>query len=481
MEGENLKEVSGRNAGYVRLVVLVLCNVSILFGTSFSVAQARKSPAAAVLTATAESHGLRSGPMVGYAEMTEVALWVQSTRPAQVRFRYWPEGENDPAQAAYTPGMQTRAEDDCIAQVLLTQLQSGRHYNYELYIDGRLVPRPYRLAFQTQPHWQWRTDPPAFTVAIGSCAYINEAEFDRPGQPYGGDYDIFRAMAAKRPDIMLWLGDNIYYREPEFYSATQMRRRYAHDRALPEWQALLGATHHYAIWDDHDYGPNNSDWTYRMKREALRAFKLYWANPGYGIDEAPGVFSNFIWGDVEFFMLDNRYYRTPNDVPDSPEKVMFGKLQMRWLKDALLSSNAPFRVIVAGNQMLNPLTFYEAFGNYKHEQTELLQWIKHNKVGGVLFLSGDRHHTELIRLEDKDSYPLYDYTSSPLTSGTHPPGQEAENPARVPGTLVAEKRNFGMLRFEGARTDRKLTMECYDKDGKLLWSHEVRANDLRVE
>lgn len=455
--------------------------ITLLLGVfTSSIAQPGSTPRPPAMPTAAEDRGLRSGPMVGYAEMTEVALWVQTTRPAQVHFRYWPEGQPNSAQAGRSPVAQTTAEGDYIAQIRVSQLKPGTHYNYELYIDDQLVPRPYRLSFQTQPHWQWRADPPAFTVAIGSCAYINEAEFDRPGTPYGGEYEIFTAIAAKQPDVMLWLGDNIYYREPEFYSAAQMRHRYAHDRALPEWQALLGASHNYAIWDDHDYGPNNSDWTYRMKKEALTAFKSYWANPTYGIEEAAGVFFNFLWGDVEFFMLDDRYHRSPNDVPNSPDKVMFGKMQMRWLKDALVSSNAPFKIIAAGNQMLNPLTFFEAFGNYQHEQTDLLQWIKDNKISGVLFLSGDRHHTELIRLEDKNFYPLYDYTSSPLTSGTHAPGKEAENPARVPGTFVTEKRNFGMLRFEGPRTERKLTMECYDKTGKLLWKQEVKANDLRA-
>ena len=84
-----------------------------------------------------------------------------------------------------------------------------------------------------------------------------------------------------------------------------------------------------------------------------------------------------------------------------------------------------------------------------------------------------------LRVTMDGFYPLYEYTSSPLTSGTHPPGEEAENPARLYG--VFEKRNFGMLHFSGPRLDRQVVMECYDKDGGRLWQYEIKAKDLRVD
>jgi alkaline phosphatase D len=460
------------------LLSRLLSVVSILVVSSNELSVAQSQPSQVI---SARDLGLRSGPMVGYSELTEVALWVQTVYPAHVQFRYWPESQLGATMAALSPSIQTTREGDCIAQVVLSGLKSGTKYNYELYVDGRLINRPYRTSFQTQAFWQWRTEPPAFTVAIGSCAYINEEEFDRPGAPYGGEYEIFTAIAAKKPEVMLWLGDNVYYREPEFYSAAQMRHRYEHDRALPEWQALLGETHNYAIWDDHDFGPNNSDGTYRMKKDALAIFKSYWANPAYGLDEAPGVFFNFTWGDVDFFMLDDRYHRSPDDAPASPDKAMFGAAQISWLKNALVSSRAPFKIIAGGNQMLNPQISEESFGAYKNEQTDLLNWIKTNKIPGVLFLSGDVHRTELIRLDDPGFYPLYDYSCSPLTAGTYAPDRMKENPAVVNGTRVVGKRNFGLLRFEGPRKDRKLTMECYDKTGKLIWKHEVKETELQMK
>jgi alkaline phosphatase D len=55
---------------------------------------------------------------------------------------------------------------------------------------------------------------------------------------------------------------------------------------------------------------------------------------------------------------------------------------------------------------------------YDAERAELLKKIADAKVPGVFFLTGDRHHTCLQKLERAGNlYPLYDLTISPLTSG----------------------------------------------------------------
>ena len=82
----------------------------------------------------------------------------------------------------------------------------------------------------TQPLWQYRAHPPEVAVAFGSCAYLND-RVSRPGPPWGGDYGIFDAIAARAPDLMLWLGDNVYFREPEWTSLEHRLER-------PRWQRL---------------------------------------------------------------------------------------------------------------------------------------------------------------------------------------------------------------------------------------------------
>jgi alkaline phosphatase D len=422
---------------------------------------------------------LRSGPMLGRSEMTEIELWLQTNKPCRAEVRYWKQGK--PEASRLSEAVQTNEASDFIARFKLSRLEFGSRYDYEIYLDGLRLPFAAGCSFQTQAMWRWRIDPPPCRIAIGSCAFINDADYDRPppNLPYGGDYQIFETIARHQPDAMLWLGDNIYYREADWLNETAMRYRYAHGRALPEMRELLASTHHYAIWDDHDFGPNDSDRAFRIREKSLRIFKDYRANAAYGNQETPGCFGRFEWNDVEFFLLDNRYYRSPNRSPTNPRKQMFGDAQLQWLMDALVSSSAPFKIVAGGNQMMNPLTPFEAFGKFPDEQKRLIDFIREARVPGVLFLSGDRHHTELIRRIEPGLYPLYDFTSSPLTSTPDERRKEEENnPARVSGTWVTGIRNFGLIEVSGPERQRKLLLRTLDANGKESWRHQINQNEL---
>ncbi len=421
---------------------------------------------------------LKSGPMVGYGQMTEVMLWVQTTRAATVQFRYW--DVQQPAKKLLSAKVRTSQDRAYVAHVLVDGLLPGKKFDYELLIDEKTEKRPYPLRFQTQPLWHWRTDPPDFTAALGSCLYINEKKWDRPGKPFGSDYGVLTVLASKKPDLMLWLGDNTYYREIDWHTGAGLRHRWTHTRSTPELQPILGAAHNYAIWDDHDFGPNDTDRSYRLKGEAFDNHKLFWANQGYGTPETPGAFFRFEWSDVEFFMLDDRYHRSPNNAPHDGNKTMFGKEQLQWLKDCLVSSLATFKIVANGNQVLNPATGGETFYDYRLEYDDLLKFIKTQKISGVVFLSGDRHLTELIALKDTAFYTLHDYTNSSLTAGLST-FKDTANSYVVPGTLVNDAHNFGILRFSGPRRDRVLTMECWDYTGKLRWTHVLKAKDLAAK
>jgi alkaline phosphatase D len=347
-------------------------------------------------------------------------------------------------------------------------------------LDGKTVGALAPLSFSTQPLWRWRTQAPDFTAMFGSCLYVNDPPYDRPGTPYGSEHEILLAMAAQKPDLMIWLGDNTYTREVDFDTASGLRYRYRHDRALPELQPLLAAAPHYATWDDHDFGPDDSDGSYPLKDASLATFALYWPAPQYGAPGVPGVFQKVSWSDVDFVLLDDRYHRKPDAWPAGPDRRMIGEAQMQWLKETLVSSGATFKVIALGNQVLNPLSAGEALSLYPVELTELVDFIRAAKVEGVLFVSGDVHHTELLKVQPPGLYPLYDFTSSPITAGLYalrPTNREFTNPARVPGTLLAE-HSFGTLRVEGEKGARRIILSAHDKTGAVKWTQTIERKEL---
>ncbi len=430
--------------------------------------------AAAVLSQAAPK--ISGGPMIAYTEISEAAIWVQTTENAKVQVRYKPSGT---ALWMTSGAIQATNEKDNIALFELNKLTFGGTYDYQVLINGR--PQGVVSQFNTQPHWRWRTEPPAIKFIIGSCAYSTDTPYDRPGQPYGGDYEIFDSIYKEKPDFMVWMGDNWYYREPDWLTEAGLRYRARFDRSQSYYQPLWRSFPHYATWDDHDFGPNNSDKTYRLRDQARKVFSDYFPAVQRGTAETEGIFFRYEWGDIEFFMLDDRSHRTPERFDGTPFAQMLGPGQMKWLKESLMSSNAPFKVVVNGMQMLNPMTFFEGFPKFQAEQKELISFIAENDVRGVVFMSGDRHATELIKTQPFGMpYPLYDYTSSPLSSGAGHNEREANNPDRVPGTWVTRKRNYGVIKVDGPRDNRVMTMEAKDKDGKLLWSHSVSARELRA-
>jgi alkaline phosphatase D len=423
----------------------------------------------------AQKNLLQSGPMLGYSTMREVLLWVQTTETATVYFEYW--NKNQSTKRYKTDSYQTKKSEAFVAKIAVDGLEPSMRYEYELFINGKRIIRNYPLTFQTQQLWQYRKDPPPFKFAFGSCAYVNEEQYDRPGKPYGAGYEIFTSIYEKKPDFMVWGGDNIYLREPDFDSRAGILYRHTHTRSLPELQPLWASVHHYATWDDHDFGPNDADRSYAFKDISAEAFKLFWGNPNYGAGtDGKGISGTFVWADAQFFLLDDRYFKTPNN-NQVLDRTYFGEKQLNWLVDALTYSEATFKFIITGGQVINPAKVYENYSNYPEERERLLSLIRKAEIKGVFFLSGDRHHTELSMLKENEKvYPIYDLTVSPLTSGVGNPEKEL-NTARVPSTLVTE-RNFSTLEILGESKNRKLVISIFDKTGKQLWQKEILANDL---
>ena len=417
-----------------------------------------------------------AGPMPGHSAMRAVQVWVQTDAAAEVRLAYRPVG--DSGEFMVSDAVMTDRAMANTAEIDVVGLEPGTEYEYRVLLDGRAQTFEQPLRFRTQPLWQWRGDPPDFSFALGSCSYVNDAPYDRPGRPYGGEHRIYDSIAAAEPDFMLWLGDNVYYREVDWDSAWGMMQRFSHARQLPEMQRLLRGTHHFAIWDDHDYGPNNADRSYALRDTAKDVFDAFWPNPPFSGAGGGGVMSYFEWHDAGFFLLDNRFFRSANERVTG-ERTILGREQIEWLIDALQKSNATFKFVVIGGQFVNSA---EVFENYialaPGERREILDRLAAEDIPGVVFLTGDRHHSALLRMDRRGEYPLYDWTVSPLTSG---PGRpvDGEGQYRVEGSLFTD-RNFGRVEVSGPRDDRVATLILHDSDGEEQFRYTIRANDLRV-
>jgi len=424
--------------------------------------------------ANAQKSLISSGPMPGYSEMLEVPIWIQTTESAEVFIKYKEDGTDN---IYFTNIVRTQKENAFTAIMIADTLEPGNVYTYEVYVNGNKEILPFETKFKTQQIWKWRTDAPDFSFLMGSCAYINETKYDRPGEPYGGEYKIYEAMTKSKGEFMLWLGDNIYLREPDWHSWTGITHRYTQARQTPELRKFCASRHNYAILDDHDYGPNNSHRSFWNKNQTLKAFELFWANPSYGVGDIKGAITSFEYADCEFFLLDNRTHRTPDKRKEN-NKTQLGEKQLQWLFDNLVSSYSKFKFVVLGGQFLSTAQSYESYSNYDFdkERKRIIEFIQENDIKNVVFLTGDVHFSEVSVLKEEGKPSIWDITSSPLNSGVNPYAYENENQLRVDGSVIM-KRNYTQLNLSGNGENRLLKVVFYDSEGKVIYAIDIPAED----
>jgi alkaline phosphatase D len=161
------------------------------------------------------------------------------------------------------------------------------------------------------------------------------------------------------------------------------------------------------------------------------------------------------------------------------EKRMLGKQQMEWLKNSLLYSRATFKLIAVGSQVLNPVSPFDKLKDFPVEYDELMSFINEYKIPGIIFLTGDRHHSEIIKIDRPGTYPLYDITVSPLTSNGYPfSAPEKNNPYRVTGFDL--KQNYAKFSFSGKMGDRKMTVEFLGLKGEPLAQWSINEKNLKA-
>jgi alkaline phosphatase D len=319
------------------------------------------------------------------------------------------------------------------------------------------------------------TSAETFRIAVGACLRYS------PGGTALED------IALQKPDLMVWLGDNIY---ADTRDMSVMRGIYDSLAANPRFQALsAAAADTMAIWDDHDYGANNANKNWPLKDAAKDEFLRFWgATPDDPRWTQPGVYSARTFGSgertIQVILLDNRYNLDPWDYGGKdPNRDVLGEVQWAWLRDRL-AEPATVRIIGSGVQVVQNYDLnvqWEGWGDSPFARERLFRLIREMGVPGVVFVSGDMHFAELTRAVDDGAtlgYPTYDLTPSGLDQIEFDGVLEDwVNPGRV-GELLNKARKHGMVEVDWAPADPEIHLEIYD--GRDLFVHHVvRLSELQ--
>ena len=313
------------------------------------------------------------------------------------------------------------------------------------------------------------TAKPLQRILFGSCIKQNDPA------------PIFETINNDNPDLFVFLGDNIY---GDTEDMTFLKAEYNKLQRIPGFEELRQRCPVIATWDDHDFGMNDGGATYPMRAESRDVFLDFW-RPNAPPTAPSGIYESKFFGPadkrVQVILLDTRYFRSPlkkgerrvggSWTPDTDlSKTILGHEQWKWLENQLRQP-AQVRIIASSIQFVAEDAGQEAWANLPHERQRMIELLKTTKANGVVFISGDRHWSELSVLNNATSYPLYDLTCSSLNQ-IHPRGTPTLNKYRyLPNTF--HQPNYGVISIDWTSAQPGLKLEIKDVNGKSQLQHSI--------
>ncbi len=397
------------------------------------------------------------GPIVGTVESTTAnILYRPGITDTDLRLSLRAQGELQQRVMATAS-----AENDYVAKFSIKGLEPTTVYTYEIAdASGRvLVPADRKYAFRTaNPARQGGR----VTVSFASCV---DSEPNK----------IWNEMAALGTETVFLMGDTPYIDSSDLGVVRDRHRKFLQ---VPGLTALGAHTPVVGTWDDHDFGRNNGNGRNMMSGKGLtrQAFKEYRAHSQFG-NGREGVYHKVDLGMIEVFLLDPRYFSQTGSSPVDPSQPTgFGNDQWHWLLQSLRESQAPFKVLACGaiwqdkkNQETDDLF------TYWYERDALLDYIKSEKIGGVVLLGGDIHVARHLRHPKRVGYDLHDFIISPghtrvITS------LDVYHPS-LEWSLV-EGWQFLTLTADGTAGEPRLIAEFRQPDSKVNQKVEISLADM---
>ena len=392
---------------------------------------------------------LFNGPMLGDIKPTSAKFWLRTAGPASVQIR---------VGTLASEIAKTNSATDFTTVLTVNGLQPFTEYTYSVVVDGETIGRnTFRLKTAPKPGQKV-----TFDVTFGSGSrYVPTNEY------------AWRNMAKSRPLAYLGLGDNVYI---DVVDRRGAQRLFYYRRCLsPDYSALISSVGMYAVWDDHDMAMNDSsggaglDASWKIPNWTV--FKQNWNNPHFGGGESmPGTWHSFSLGDVDFFMTDGRFYR------DKKDKTMLGPDQKKWLLEKLSAAKGKFKVIASGTMWADGADKDGKdswAGTWsRQERDEIFDLINDQKINGVILISGDRHRSDIWKIDRPRGYPLYEFVSAKVTNQhTHKTFDNA--------VWSYNEGNFwGLLNFDLRQADPVMTFKCVDSSGEIVKEFPLKLSVL---
>lgn len=347
----------------------------------------------------------------------------------RIRLRYG--RKEDLSDAAETDWVSVNDSTDFIHRFQLDNLVSDSRYYYaseSAAADTTIVQCALRGAFDTAP--DIRT-PGNLRFCVMTCQGY-------PDRDHKDGHPIYPSMLAFQPKFVTMTGDLVYYDNdaPQARTPELARLHWQRMFSLPRLIETLRNVSTYWLKDDHDTLNNDSgpgakygELTFAEGQKIFR-------------QQAPmgdASYRTFRWGrDLQLWFTDGRDFRSPNRMPDGPEKTIWGTEQKAWFKRTVLESDATWKVLISPTPLVGPdrgnKNDNHSNAGFAHEGNEIREWLKVNVPNNLFVVCGDRH---------------WQYHSVHPTSGLHEFSVGAASDSHAGGTPGENKDYHRFHRVKG--------------------------------
>lgn len=377
----------------------------------------------------------------------------------EVRLTYFPVDRRKNART--TEWKKTEAASDFAAQWKLEELQPATEY--AVIAEARPLGAE---ELTSVVRGRFKTAPPNDLSAEVRFCMTTCHDFVRRDDGLAG-HKIYTPLTDLNPDFVVHAGDIEYYdhEKPWGWTIELMRFKWARIFSLPKNREFYTNHSTYFIKDDHDTLKDDS-----------------WAGQRYGaVSFEEGVqlfnqeqfpsrdprYATIPWGrDLQIWILEGRDYRSPNTMPDGPEKTILGTEQKAWLKQTLQESSATFKLVFSPTPIVGPdrqnKRDNHANDNFQHEGQELREFF--SGIPNLIVFCGDRHW----------QYASVDEQTGLWEFGCGP-GSERHQLGWKEGDVRPEHR---FLRVQGGFLSGRLTLDA-EQPRLVLRHHTVTGEQVR--
>ncbi len=376
--------------------------------------------------------------------------------PGEARARYRLAGEPDWIYKGWQP---VDPAKDHTTAIRLEDLQPGGRY--ELEVDVRPAPDAKTTStivggFKTAPAPDEKARV-VFTVTTGT-AYPDRDD------PVNG-FKMYAQMLKLDPSFFVHTGDIVYY-DRLAKNMALARWHWQRMYSLPSNVAFHRQVASYFIKDDHETliddcwptmeSPASGDLTFAQGQQIFLE--------QVAIDGK--TYRTVRWGkDLQVWFPEGRDYRSPNPMPDGPDKTIWGAEQKAWFKESFAASDATFRILISPTPLVGPdrTTKNDNHSNagFKTEGDELRRFIASHKNAYVA--CGDRHW-QYVSVDAETG--LREYSAGPA-SNEHAGGfsEDLRTPEHVYLNVIG---GFLVGMVERVNGEPRLTWTHYSVDGDEL-------------